>query len=204
MVEVTRVPLQPVKKGSVVKLWLGLLALLAAAAALAWASMPLSLNVDELQAGVGPTAKDGDVVFVRYTGKLPDGTVFDRSQPSGIPPGVFPEGTPFPVQEGATVEGFYQGLKQVKAGGKYRFEIPAKLAYGDKPPEGAPIPPNTDLTFDVEVVEIMARPDFDRRLQALQMMMQQQQGGAPGGAPGAPGAPGGAAPAPADQAPPPQ
>src|SRR5262245_47100346 len=130
MAEVTRVPLQPLKKGSVVKLWIGLLALLAAAAALAWATMPAALHVEEVRAGVGATAKDGDVVFVRYVGKLPDGSVFDQSQPSGIPQGVFPEGTPFPVEAGATVEGFYQGLKRVQAGGKYRFEIPAKLAYG--------------------------------------------------------------------------
>lgn len=189
MAEVTAVPLQPVKKGSVVKLWAALVVLFLAAAALAWVSVPQGLEVDELRAGVGANAKDGDVVFVKYTGKLADGTVFDESRPTGVPPGLFPEGTPLPVEDGATVPGFYQALKRVKAGGKYRFEIPAKLAYGATPPPGSPIPPNADLTFEVEVTEVMSRPDFERRVQALQAMMQQQQGAA-----GAAGGAGGAAP----------
>lgn len=182
MAEVTRVPLQPIAKGSVLKLWLGILAVLLIAAGLAWWAMPKGVEVTTLTAGSGTAPKDGDVLFVKYTGKLDDGTVFDQSRDAGIPPGVFPEGVPFPLEEGATIPGFYQGLKEARQGGKYRIEIPAELAYGAEPPQGSPIPPNSDLTFEIEVTGVMTRADFDQRLQMLQQTMMQGQGGAEGGA----------------------
>ena len=73
MAEVTRVPLQPVKKGSVAKLWLGLLALFAAAAALAWASMPASTQIEVLTEGVGGHPTDGQYILINYKGMLTDG-----------------------------------------------------------------------------------------------------------------------------------
>lgn len=188
MTEVTRVPLRPIAKGSLTKLWLGVLLAVLVAGGLAWASMPKGLNVDTVTAGSGPMAKDGDVVFAKYVGKLDDGTVFDEYQPGGFPPGLFPEGTPFLLEEGAVIPGFYKGLLQTQKGGKYVIEIPADEAYGATPPEGAPIPPNSDLTFEVEVVDIMAREDAERRMQAFQQMMQSQQGAEGAGAP-PPGAP---------------
>ncbi|MEW4448652.1 FKBP-type peptidyl-prolyl cis-trans isomerase [Qipengyuania sp. JC766] len=196
MTEVTRVPLKPIGKGTLAKMWIGIIAAVLVGAGLAWATVPPGTSITVVQAGTGPVAKEGDVVFAKYEGQLEDGTVFDQSQPT--PPeiaGFFPEGTPFPVEEGASIPGFYEGLTQVQKGGTYRFEIPSDQAYGDTPQPGSPIPPGSDLTFEVEVVEIMSRADFDRRLQVLQGMMQQQmmQGqpaeGAEGGAPGTPQAP---------------
>lgn len=189
MTEITRVPLQPVKKGSLTKLWIAVAVLLLAAAGIAWATMPAGYGVTTLQAGEGPTAKEGDVVFATYVGRLDDGTVFDQSQPlpPGIPAGMFPEGTPFPVQEGATIPGFFAGLQQVQAGGNYTFRIPADQAYGSEPPPGSPIPPDADLTFDVGVTEILSEQEFQGRVAQLQQMMQQQQeaqGGASAPEPG--------------------
>lgn len=182
MAEVTRVPLQPIAKGSVLKLWLGILAVLLIAAGLAWWAMPKGVEVVTLTEGTGAAPKDGEVVFVKYTGKLDDGTVFDQSRETGIPAGVFPEGIPFPLEEGSTIPGFYQGLKEAREGGKYRIEIPAEMAYGAEPPQGSPIPPNADLTFEIEVTGVMTRADFDQRFQMLQQTMMQGQGGE-GGAP---------------------
>ncbi|MGB3753914.1 MAG: FKBP-type peptidyl-prolyl cis-trans isomerase [Parerythrobacter sp.] len=182
MTEVTRVPLRPIAKGSLTKLWLGVLFAVLVAGGLAWASIPKGLDVTTLTAGSGPMAQDGDVVFAKYVGKLDDGTIFDEHQPGGFPPGLFPEGTPFLLEEGSVIPGFYSGLLQTQKGGKYEIFIPAEQAYGAEPPEGAPIPANVDLTFEVEVVDIMAREDAERRMQAFQQMMQRQQGGAPGGA----------------------
>lgn len=201
MTEITRVPIKPVAKGSLTKLWIGVILAILVGAGLAWAAIPRGLDVDTVVAGTGPTAKVGEVVWVKYKGKLAsDGKVFDESQDIPLPvQGLFPEGTPFPLEEGATVPGFFQGLQQMQKGGKYTLFIPADLAYGATPPPGAPIPPNADLIFDIEVIDIMSRTTFDRNLQILQQTMQSQMGGAPGGPGGPGGAPQGAPQAPQGQ-----
>jgi FKBP-type peptidyl-prolyl cis-trans isomerase FkpA len=195
MTEITRVPIKPVAKGSLTKLWIGVILAVLVGAGLAWAAVPRGLSVDTLVSGKGPTAATGDVVFVKYKGKLAaDGTVFDESRDIPLPvQGLFPEGSPFPVEEGATIPGFFQGLQQMQEGGKYNLFIPADLGYGAAPPPGSPIPPNADLEFEIEVIDIMSRQTFDRNLQILQQTMQQQMGGGQGGPGGAAqGAPQGA------------
>jgi len=189
MTEITRVPIQPIAKGSLVKLWLGLLAAVVLGAGIAWAAVPGGVEVDTLTEGTGPTPGPTDVVFVKYVGKLANGTEFDRSQP--LPPqvqGLFPEGMAVPMsQSQGMIEGFREALADVQKGGRYVWYIPAKKAYGANPQPGGPIPPNADLTFEVEITDIMKEADVQQRIQVLQQMMQQQQG-APGpqGAPGAP------------------
>ena len=195
MTEITRVPLQPLEKGSLAKVWLGVGAAIVLAAGIAWAAMPPGVSVDTITAGSGPSPTVDDVVFVKYTGKLEDGTVFDQSQEGGWPiPGILPDGTALPLSE--MVPGFRDALIQMQKGGKYNVEIPSDLAYGATPPPGAPIPPNEDISFEVELVDFMTRPEAEQRYQRMVGMMQQMQGGAPG-APGAPNASGAPAPAPA-------
>ncbi|MCZ8370679.1 MAG: FKBP-type peptidyl-prolyl cis-trans isomerase [Porphyrobacter sp.] len=194
MTEITRVPIQPVAKGSLTKLWIGVVLAVLVGAGLAWAAIPRGLSVYTEVAGTGPNPKIGEVVWVKYKGKLAtDGTVFDESRPIPLPvQGLFPEGSPFPLEEGATIPGFFKGLQEMQKGGKYTLFIPADQAYGASPPQGSPIPPNADLEFEIEVVDIMSRATFDRNLQVLQQTMQAQMG-QQGGQPGA-AAPQGAAP----------
>lgn len=203
MTEITRVPIKPVAKGSLSKLWLGVGAAVLLAGGLAWANLPQGLDVDVITEGTGQPAKLGDVVFVKYVGKLADGTEFDRSQPLPIPPGLLPEGTPMLLEDGQLISGFLEGMQQMKKGGTYTLEIPAAQAYGATPPPQSPIPPNADLVFEVEVVDIMSRADVEQRMMAIQQMMQAQQGqGQPGAAqPGQPqpGAEGAAPPPPPGQ-----
>lgn len=187
MTEITRVPIQPIAKGSLTGLWLGIAAAVALAAGLAWAAMPKGVDVDVVAEGTGPSPSRDDVVFVRYTGKLADGTVFDQSQDVQIPiPGLLPEGSPLPLGQGM-IPGFIDGVVQMKKGGRYTLFIPGDKAYG---PEGRAdqqgnqvIPPNADLTFEIELVDFMSEADFQRRIQVLQqaMQMQQMQGAQPGG-----------------------
>lgn len=188
MTEITRVPIKPVASGSLTKLWIGAILAVLVGAGLAWAAVPRGLTLDTEVAGKGPTAAKGDVVFLNYKGKLAaDGTVFDESRDIPLPvEGLFPKGTPFPVEEGATIPGFFEGLQQMQKGGKYTLFIPADKAYGAAPPQGSPIPANADLEFEIEVIDILSRATFDGKLQTLQQTMQAQMGGAPGGAPGAP------------------
>jgi FKBP-type peptidyl-prolyl cis-trans isomerase FkpA len=188
MTEITRVPLQPIAKGSLAKLWIGIALVILLAAGVAWAAVPQGVSVTQLEAGNGGTPATGDVVFVDYVGKLADGTEFDRSQPSPFPPGMLPAGTPMLLEDGQLIPGFLQGLQQMQKGGKYRIEIPAALAYGETPPPGAPIPPNSDLVFEVTLNDFMSRAEVEARIQALQqqMMMQGQMPGAPSAAPAPP------------------
>ncbi|MGB3808226.1 MAG: FKBP-type peptidyl-prolyl cis-trans isomerase [Erythrobacter sp.] len=200
MTEVTRVPIQPVSKGSLTKLWLGVVIAIVLGAGLAIAAVPKGFSINTLVEGSGPTPEEGDMVFLRYTGQIAaTGEVFDESQDIPLPvEGVFPDGTPFPVVPDATIEGFYRALQQVQRGGRYEIFIPSDLAYGAEPPQGAPIPPDADLIFEIEVIDFMSRQAFDRNLALLQQALQ---GGAGAGDPaaqplegGPQSVPGGAAP----------
>ncbi len=187
MTEITRVPLQPIAKGALGKLWLGVAAAALVAAGLAWATLPAGVKVDVVRDGTGPTPTAEQVVWIKYTGKLADGTVFDKSPDRNFPvPGVLPEGVPNVVS--GFVPGFSEGLMKMKEGGSYVLHVPADKAYGAQPPQGSPIPPNADLTFDVELIDVMTREEAEQRIAAAQQMMQQMPG-APGGGPGAPQGP---------------
>jgi len=188
MAEVTRVPIQPVAKGSLTKLWLGVILAVLIGGGLAFAAMPKGLDVETLVEGEGPTIAVGDVAWVKYTGKLAStGEVFDQNQE--LPPqiadvvrSIFPEGSPWEMQEGAMIPGFFNGLLKMRKGGKYELFIPADQAYGDQPPPGSPIPPNADLIFEIEVTDIMSQEKYERDMAILQQMMQSQMGGPPGAA----------------------
>ena len=190
MTEITRVPLQPIKKGSLTKLWIGVIVAVLIGAALAWFALPKVVvteggsRIETVTEGAGAAPQPGDVVFVQYVGKLEDGTEFDRSQPLPIPPGFFPDGSPLLMEEGAIIPGFLEGLKQMEKGGKYVLTIPGDQAYGAEPPPGSDIPPNADLIFEVEVVDILTREECEAKAQQLQAMM-----GAMGGPQGPQGAP---------------
>ena len=195
MAEVTRVPVKPTSTGSRVMLFTGIVLALLIAAAFAWYTGPKVVSIDEIRAGTGESPTASDVVFVHYTGKLADGTVFDQSQPIPLPvQGLLPEGTPLPLEN--MVPGFREAALQMQRGGKYVVEIPADKAYGAEgrinPQTGEGVPPNADLTFDIELVDFMPMAEVERRFQQLQQMMAQQQG-----APGEGGAPPAPAPAPA-------
>jgi FKBP-type peptidyl-prolyl cis-trans isomerase FkpA len=189
MAEVTRVPLKPISKGALLMLILGIVIGIGLSAAYAYITTP-RVSVSTVTAGTGDHPKKDDVVFVRYTGKLDDGTVFDKSQDLQLPiAGVLPEGTPLPLEN--MLPGFRDALVKMQKGGKYVAKIPAEMAYGANPPPGSPIPADADLTFEIELIDFMPMAEAEKRFQQLQqqMMQRSQQQGA-GGA-------GGAAPAPA-------
>lgn len=187
MTEITRVPLQPIAKGALGKLWLGVAAAAVAAGGLAWATLPAGVKVDVVKEGTGPSPTSDQVVWIKYVGKLADGTEFDKSPDKNFPiPGVLPEGVPNVVS--GFVPGFTEGLMKMKEGGSYVLHVPADKAYGATPPPGSPIPPNADLTFNVELVDVMSREEAEQRIAAAQQMMQQIQGKQGKGGPGAAGA----------------
>lgn len=166
MTEITRVPLQPLTKGSVSKLWLGTFAAVLAGGTMAVAAMPPLVSVKTVKAGEGPSPTAADLVMINYVGKLPNGTVFDQNK------GVV-------MQMQGVVPGFAKALAQTQRGGKYLVKIPAKLAYGDK--GVGPIPANSDLTFDIEVLDFRSKAEVEAQQRMMEQMMR-ARGGAQGGA----------------------
>lgn len=96
--------------------------------------------------GKGAKPKADDKVEVNYRGTLTNGTEFDSSYKRGAP-------APFTVNQ--VIPGFAEGLQLMPVGSKYEFVIPADLAYGPSGtgPDG-PIPPNSTLVFEVELLSI--------------------------------------------------
>ncbi|OOF87281.1 peptidylprolyl isomerase [Rodentibacter ratti] len=97
-----------------------------------------------VEAGKGEVIKPTDTVKVHYTGKLPNGEVFDSSVERGQP-------AEFRLDQ--VVKGWTEGLQLVKKGGKIELVLPPELAYG-KQGAGASIPPNSTLYFEVEVLDV--------------------------------------------------
>ena len=104
------------------------------------------LVVQDLVVGDGPVAAVGNSVAVHYVGRLLDGTQFDSSYDRGEP-------FRFIIGAGAVIPGWEQGVPGMRVGGTRRLTIPPHLAYGaaGRPPA---IPPNSTLTFDIELIEI--------------------------------------------------
>jgi FKBP-type peptidyl-prolyl cis-trans isomerase FkpA len=181
MTEITRVPLQPIGKGAIGKLWLGVAAAVALGAGLAWATIPASVQIETVRAGTGASPTITDVVLINYKGTLPDGKVFDEGQQT-------------PLEVGGVIPGFTKALQQMQRGGKYNIHIPASLGYGE---QGAgPIPPNTAIDFEVELIDFRSMAEIQKQQQMMQQMQQQLQQGGQSGAAGLP--PGAALPAPGE------
>ncbi|MFT3967268.1 MAG: FKBP-type peptidyl-prolyl cis-trans isomerase [Sphingobium sp.] len=180
---VTAVPLRPIAKGSLSKLWLGVgvAALagigLAAAGSSQFGRTESGLKYQVLEKGVGSSPSHEDFALVGYKGTLADGTVFDENARA-------------PMEIGNVVPGFAEALTMMHKGGHMRVWIPAKLAYGETPPPGSGIPANAPLQFDIKLIEFKTRAE----VMQLQQQMQMQQMLQGGGLPGAPGAPQGPAP----------
>ena len=103
------------------------------------------LKYQVLKHGDGTVSpKATDTVKVHYEGKLLDGTVFDSSIARGQP-------VSFPLNR--VIPGWTEGLQLMKVGDKFKFEIPANLAYGANSPSPT-IPPNSTLVFEVELLGI--------------------------------------------------
>ncbi|TBU83444.1 peptidylprolyl isomerase [Pseudomonas daroniae] len=109
------------------------------------------LRVEDLQVGDGKEAVKGALITTQYRGWLEDGSEFDSS---------YSRGKPFQcvIGTGRVIKGWDQGLMGMKVGGKRRLFVPAHLAYGDRQ-MGAHITPNSNLTFEIELLEVLTRDD---------------------------------------------
>ncbi|WP_028207897.1 FKBP-type peptidyl-prolyl cis-trans isomerase [Paraburkholderia nodosa] len=105
--------------------------------------LPSGVVVEHIKQGTGPQPSATDVVRVNYRGTLANGTEFDSSDKHGGP-ATFPLNRVIPC--------WTQGVQKMKVGGKAKLTCPAATAYGDR--AVGPIPPNSDLTFEIELIGI--------------------------------------------------
>ncbi|HIZ86279.1 MAG TPA: FKBP-type peptidyl-prolyl cis-trans isomerase [Candidatus Coprenecus stercoravium] len=93
--------------------------------------------------GTGISPEPTDTVEVNYEGRLIDGTVFDSSYERG-------ETAKFPLT--MVIPGWSEGLGYAKEGGRIQIVVPAELGYGSRP--SGPIPGNSVLIFDVDLIKV--------------------------------------------------
>jgi FKBP-type peptidyl-prolyl cis-trans isomerase FkpA len=173
MSEVTAVPLRPIAKGSLLKLWVGVAAIILAAVVLGLCTTasqvamamspedflannaknsgvvqtPSGLQYKEIKAGNGAKPTESDMVLVTYEGKLLSGKTFDSTKANG-------ENKPRPMPVGGMIPGWTEGLQLMNQGATYRFWMPPSLAYGEMGAGQGVIPPNAVISFDVDLLAI--------------------------------------------------
>ncbi|GIZ13863.1 FKBP-type peptidyl-prolyl cis-trans isomerase [Pseudomonas sp. NCCP-436] len=108
------------------------------------------LIIEDLQPGDGKAVVKGALITTQYRGWLADGSEFDSS---------FSRGKPFQcvIGTGRVIKGWDQGLIGMQVGGKRRLFVPAHLGYGER--TVGRIPPNANLTFEIELLEVLTRDD---------------------------------------------
>ncbi len=174
MSAVTAVPIRPLARGSVLKLWLALIMLCVAGAALAWVgtrslqivTTATGVRFQTIRAGTGPRILPPDLVAMRYRLTKLDGTQIENSDDMG---------QPFVASTDRVFPGFGEAMQMMQQGGRYRIWLPpGQHAQGPLPP-GTPFSAEDTLVFDITVLQVA------EGMAAAQRMMG--PGGQPGGAP---------------------
>lgn len=128
------------------------------------------LLYEVVKEGTGALPNQNSIVKVNYKGKLIDGKVFDESKKEPVE---------FPLAN--VIPGWTEGLQLMKVGSKYKFYIPANLAYGMNGSPDGQIGPNETLEFEVELLEAKdapaQAPQQELTPEQIQQLMQQQGGG---------------------------
>lgn len=108
------------------------------------------LIITDNKVGEGREAEKGLTVTVHYTGWLYENgkktskfdSSVDRREPFSFVLGV-----------GQVIKGWDNGVSGMQVGGSRTIIIPSEMGYGSRG-AGNVIPPNSDLVFDVELLEI--------------------------------------------------
>lgn len=127
-------------------------------------------KTQDLIVGAGKAAERGALITAHYTGYLADGTVFDSSHSRGQPfecvigTGRVIKGWDLGVLGGEIgvklvqkwgIELELPAFDAMKVGGKRQLVVPAHLGYGER--AVGKIPPNSDLTFEIELIDVKTR-----------------------------------------------
>ena len=103
------------------------------------------LLVEDIEVGTGTEVQPGDTITAHYTGALcKNGIIFQSSHDFG-------KAATFGLSQ--VISGWTKGVPGMKVGGMRRLTIPSEMAYGSAR-AASNIPPNSDLVFDIELVDI--------------------------------------------------
>ncbi|MHC8306092.1 FKBP-type peptidyl-prolyl cis-trans isomerase [Pseudomonas sp. PB3P13] len=108
------------------------------------------LQIIDLEWGEGKAAVKGALITTEYRGWLEDGTEFDSS---------YSRGKPFQcvIGTGRVIKGWDLGIMGMRVGGKRKLQVPAHLGYGER--TMGSIAPNSNLVFEIELLEVLTRDD---------------------------------------------
>ena len=106
-------------------------------------TLPSGLEYKVVTEGSGKMPKETDTVIVHYKGTLIDGTEFDSS---------YRRNQPAAFQVKGVIKGWTEALQLMKEGSKWQLFIPPDLGYGER--GTGPVPPNSALIFEVELLSI--------------------------------------------------
>lgn len=113
---------------------------------------PSKLQYETLKEGTGDIVKEDSSPTIHYTGKFIDGQVFGSTEEAGEP-------VTLSLQQ--TIPGFKKGIVGMKEGGKRRLYVHPDLGYGTQ----GPLPPNSLLIFEIEVVKADTPEDEEAMLE---------------------------------------
>ena len=115
--------------------------------------LPDGLQYKIIRMGTGKSPNDTDNVSIHYVGKFITGEVFDSSRMR-----TQDIDQPITFKLNGVIQGFVEGLKYIKEGGKIELFIPSELAYGDRP-VGEKIKAGSTLIFEVELIRVGDNPN---------------------------------------------
>lgn len=110
------------------------------------ASARSGLRVEDLKVGGGMEVREGSVIEAHYVGRLPDGTAVVDTRTRGKP-------HRWTVGDHTVIAGMDKGVIGMREGGKREILMTPAWHYG-KDGHGTAIPPNTSLTFEVEMISV--------------------------------------------------
>ena len=195
---VTAVPLQPLSKGTVAKLWIGILLVVLLAVGLAWIgtsrqqseALEGGIRFRAYEEGTGDPLTPADVAVARLASVGPNGELLADPAPPGP---ISSEELPPPLRP---------AFLKMRKGGSYQVYVPVRQLLNGQPlPPGSRVSADDTIQFRFQIMDIQRGGVAQQRMQQLQQqqMMEQmmrEQGGRPGGAAPGGAAPGGASPPP--------